>query len=114
MNQLTTAVIAAITRGDIPAAQESFIAAARRSSVGEAARDLGKATPPPAGSIVVGSSMHVYANPFRGDTFSWRCGDCPWTANNYKTRRGAERSANEHAAEHPGIKVRWAHRPVGT
>jgi hypothetical protein len=106
-------VIAAIARGDIDTAQEAFRSLAQRTSVGEAAQTLGRAAHPPAGAIIVGTSMAVYANPFRGDTYSWRCGSCPWTANNYKTRRGAEKSADEHAGEHPGIKVRWLTRPIG-
>jgi hypothetical protein len=108
-----SAVIAAIAHGDIDTAQEVFRSAAERTSIGEIAQAAGKAVHPPAGTIIVGTSMAVYANPFRGDTYSWRCGSCPWTANNYKTRRGAETSASEHAGEHPGIKVRWITRPTG-
>lgn len=107
------AVIAAIARGDIDTAQEAFASAARRTSVSDIARDVCEATRPPAGTLVVGPSLLVYANPYRGDTFSWRCGSCPWTANNYKTRKGAEKSAGEHAEGHPGIRVRWITRPVG-
>lgn len=106
-------VIAAIARGDIDTAQEAFAAAARRSSVGEVARALCQATPPPPGTIVVGPSLIVYANPYRDDNYSWRCGSCPWTANNYKTDRNARRSAEKHAGEHPGIKIRWITRPIG-
>lgn len=113
MTAATKTVIATIARGDIEAAQRAFRIAADKSSIGEVARALGEATPPPAGTIIVGSSTSVYANPFRGDTYSWRCGDCPWTANNYKTRRNAEKSAAKHAGEHPGIKVRWLTRPIG-
>jgi hypothetical protein len=108
-----SAVIAAIARGNIDTAQELFAAAARRTSVSDIARAVAQAVLPPAGSIIVGPSMLVYANPYRDDNYSWRCGDCPWTANNYKTRRGAEKSANEHAGNHPGIKVRWITRPIG-
>ena len=107
------AVIAAIARGDIDIAQKLFATAARRSSAGEVTRAVAQAAPPPAGSIIVGPSLIVYANPYRGEGYSWRCGDCPWTANNYKTRRGAEKSANEHAGEHPGIHVRWTTKPIG-
>lgn len=108
------AVIKQIAQGDIDTAQETFRIAMRHGmEAGAIARALGQTTSAPRGSIVVGSSMFVYANPFRGDTYSWRCGDCPWTANNYKTRRGAEKSANEHAGEHPGIRVRWITRPIG-
>jgi hypothetical protein len=107
-------IIKLIASGDINGAQEAFRAAAAKTSVGEVAQALGQASPRPAGTIVVGSSMHVYGNPFRGDTYSWRCGDCPWTANNYKTERNARRSADEHAGEHPGIRVRWITRPTGT
>lgn len=106
-------VIAAIARGDIDTAQEVFAAAARRTSVSEIAQALGRAVRPPAGTIAVGPSLIVYANPYREDNYSWRCGSCPWTANNYKTRRGAEKSADKHAGEHPGIRVRWITRPVG-
>jgi hypothetical protein len=109
----TAHVIAAIARGDLEAAQRAFTIAARKTSVGDVARALAQATPPPASTIVVGPSLIVYANPYREDNYSWRCGDCPWTANNYKTRRNAEKSANEHAGEHPGIKVRWLTRPAG-
>jgi hypothetical protein len=113
VNAAVKTVISQIARGDIDTAQETFAAAARRTSVGEVARALGQATPPPAGTIIVGPSLIVYANPYRDDNYSWRCGDCPWTANNYKTRRNAEKSASKHAQEHPGIRVRWITRPVG-
>lgn len=107
------AVIAAIARGDIDTAQDVFASAARRTSVSDIARAVCEAARPPAGTIAVGPSLLVYANPYRGDTYSWRCGSCPWTANNYKTDRGARRSGNEHAEEHPGIRVRWITRPIG-
>lgn len=108
----TAHVIAAIARGDIEAAQRAFTIAAHKTSISEVTRALGKATPPPAGTIVVGPSLLVYANPYRDDNYSWRCGDCKWTANNYKTRRNAEKSAAKHAGEHPGIRVRWITRPI--
>lgn len=69
------AVIAAIARGDIDTAQELFAAAARRTSVGDIARAVAKAAPPPAGTIIVGPSLIVYANPYREDNYSWRRGD---------------------------------------
>lgn len=106
-------IIAAIARGDIDTAQRAFTIEARKTSPGAVARAVCQATQPPAGTIIVGPSMLVYANPYRDDNYSWRCGSCRWTANNYKTRRGAEKSANEHAGEHPGIKVRWITRPIG-
>lgn len=112
MNAAQT-VIAAIVRGDLDTAQRAFRTAAIQTSTSEITRALGRAVHPPAGTIIVGSSLYVYANPFRGDTYSWRCGSCTWTANNYKTRRGAEKSAAKHAEEHPGIRVRWVTRPVG-
>jgi hypothetical protein len=113
VNTAVKTVISAITRGDIDTAQRAFTIAANKTTVSDVARALGRASHPPAGSIVVGPSLIVYANPYRDDNYSWRCGDCRWTANNYKTRRGAEKSASEHAGEHPGIKVRWITRPIG-
>lgn len=113
MNTTVRQIIKQITQGDIDAAQRAFTIAARRTSVSDVARSLGRASHPPADTIVVGPSLIVYANPYRDDNYSWRCGTCPWTANNYKTRRNAEKSANEHAAEHPGIRVRWITRPIG-
>ena len=105
-------IIKHIAQGDNDAAQETFKIAMRHGAeAGALARALGKATPASRGTIIVGPSLLVYANPFRVEGYSWRCGSCPWTANNYKTRRGAEKSANEHAGEHPGIKVRWITRP---
>jgi hypothetical protein len=106
-------IIRLIAQGDIGTAQETFRIVARRTSASDIARALGTATKPPAGTIAVGPSLIVYANPYRDDNYSWRCGSCRWTANNYKTRRGAEKSSNEHAGEHPGIKVRWITRPIG-
>lgn len=106
-------IIRQIAQGDIDAAQRAFMIAANKTSVSDVARALGKASHPPAGTIAVGQSLIVYANPYRDDNYSWRCGSCPWTANNYKTRRNAEKSANEHAGEHPGVRVRWITRPVG-
>lgn len=108
----TGTIIAAIARGDIDTAQDLFAAAARRTSVGEIARAVAKAAPPPAGSIIVGPAMLVWASPFRTD-YGWRCGNCRWTASTYKTDRNARRSAENHAEEHPGIRVRWITRPVG-
>lgn len=86
------AVIAAIARGDIEAAQRAFKIAADKASVGEIARAVSEAAPPPAGTIIAGPAMLVWANPFRED-YGWRCGSCPWTAGLYKTRRNAEKSA---------------------
>lgn len=107
------AIIKQIAQGDIDTAQETFRIAMRHGAeAGALARALGAATKPPAGTIAVGPSLLVYANPYRDDNYSWRCGDCPWTANNYKTRKGAEKSADKHAEEHPGIRVRWITRPV--
>lgn len=108
-----TVIVKQIAQGDVDAAQRAFTIAANKTTISEVARALGRASHPPAGSIVVGPSLIVYANPYRDDNYSWRCGDCPWTANNYKTRRGAEKSADTHAEEHPGIRVRWITRPIG-
>jgi hypothetical protein len=105
-------VIAAIARGDIDTAQRAFKIAADKTSIGDIARAVSEASPPPAGTIILGPAMLVWANPFRED-YGWRCGSCPWTAGLYKTRRNAEKSAATHAGEHPGIKVRWITRPVG-
>jgi hypothetical protein len=112
VNAATNAIIKAIARGDIDTAQEAFRTAAHKTSVGQAARAVCEATPPPAGTIIVGPALLVWANPFRDD-YGWRCGNCRWTASTYKTRRNAEKSANKHAGEHPGIKVRWITRPAG-
>ena len=106
------AVIDAIARGDIDTAQRAFKIAADKTSAGDIARAASEASPPPAGTIIVGPAMLVWANPFRED-YGWRCGSCPWTAGLYKTRRNAEKSADKHAGEHPGIKVRWITRPIG-
>lgn len=108
-------IIHQIAQGDLDGAQETFRIAMRRHGVeaGELARALGQATPPPRGSIIVGPSLLVYANPWRIDGYSWRCGNCRLTMNNYRTRRGAEKTAGEHAGEHPAITVRWITRPVG-
>jgi len=111
MNE-TKIVIDAIARGDIDTAQHAFKIAAHKTSIGETTRAVSEASPPPAGTIIVGPAMLVWANPFRED-YGWRCGSCPWTAGLYKTRRGAEKSAAKHAGEHPGIKVRWLTRPAG-
>jgi hypothetical protein len=112
VNAAVKTVISQIARGDIDTAQEAFRSAANKTSVGDIARAVCQATPPPAGTIVVGPALLVWANPFRND-YGWRCGSCRWTASTYKTRRNAEKSANTHAEEHPGIKVRWITRPVG-
>ncbi len=38
--------------------------------------------------------------------FGWRCSRCPTAAGvNYKTPASARRSADKHAAEHPGATV---------
>lgn len=60
-------VIAAIARGDIDTAQRAFKIAADKTSVGEVARAVSEASPPPAGTIVVGPALLVWANPFRED-----------------------------------------------
>jgi hypothetical protein len=105
-------VISAIARGDIDTAQRAFKIAADKSSVGEVARAVCEATPPPASTIIVGPALLVWANPYRED-YGWRCGSCRWTASTYKTRKNAEKSAATHAEQHPGIKVRWITRPIG-
>lgn len=105
-------VIAAIARGDIDGAQRAFKIAADKTSVGDIARAVCQATPPPAGTIIVGPALLVWANPYRTD-YGWRCSACRWTASLYKTRRNAEKYADKHAEEHPGIRVRWITRPIG-
>lgn len=107
------AVIAALGRGDIEAAEEAFAVEARRTSMGEVARAVCFAAPPPANTIILGPAMYVWANPFRED-HGWRCGNCRCTAGLYKTPGGAQVSAYKHADEHPGITVRTIHRPEGT
>lgn len=55
----------------------------------------------PKGMLVWGFGLDIWANPYRDpDEYAWRCGDCPWTASHYRTEAAAQRSAEQHVADH--------------
>ncbi|MGW4802500.1 hypothetical protein ACWEPC_59810 [Nonomuraea sp. NPDC004297] len=55
----------------------------------------------PAGMVVWGFGLDIWANPYRDvDEWAWRCGGCRWTASHFKTDRAARVSADRHVAEH--------------
>jgi hypothetical protein len=64
---------------------------------------LAAAVPVPAGAVLFGESPEVWANPLRPG-WSWRCGCCRMTGNQYRTGFGGRREAQQHADEH-GVEV---------
>ncbi|MFI7449526.1 hypothetical protein ACIBQX_18665 [Nonomuraea sp. NPDC049714] len=58
----------------------------------------------PAGMVVWGHGIDVWANPHRYDR-AWRCGGCRWTASHYRSDQAARASAEQHNAEDHGGRL---------
>ena len=111
---LARRVVEAIHGGDLDCARR-LCATANKSkpeNVKGFFRKLGRAVHVPKGTVLHGSGVAIWGNPYRDD-YAWRCGGCPWTGSFYKTPQRARKAAIKHAAEHsPGLPVQEA--TVGT
>lgn len=88
---------------DLPGAKKLFDEAVNgdQEAVEPLVRQLAATTIVPAGMLVWGFGLDIWANPYRDpDEYAWRCGDCPWTASHYKSDQAARTSAEQHVAEH--------------
>lgn len=89
---------------DLDGARRLFDAAADSpATVEKLVRELAATVTAPAGMVVWGFGLDIWANPYRDpDERAWRCGGCRWTASHYKTDQAARKSAEKHVAEHHG------------
>lgn len=95
------AITAALHDRDLATARRHFDAEVEAGTEpGLLARTLAATVTLPAGMLVWGFELDIWANPHRQpDAYAWRCGDCRWTASHYRTDRAAQASAQEHARE---------------
>ncbi|WP_049562264.1 hypothetical protein [Nonomuraea sp. SBT364] len=78
----------------------------RQELVEPLVRRLAATVTVPAGMVVWGFGLDIWANPYRDpDETAWRCGGCRMTASHYKTDRAARRSAEKHVAEVHGGRL---------
>ena len=105
LEQAVDAITTALHARDLPAAWQHFGDAVqgRRETLDALVRQLAATVVTPAGLVVWGFGLDIWANPYRDvDEYAWRCGDCRLTASHYRTDKGAQASAAKHAAErHP-------------
>ncbi|MBB4917407.1 hypothetical protein [Streptosporangium saharense] len=100
-SEAVEAILDALDDRDLTTAREHF----RRAVHGNPAavtgllKFLAAAVTIPAGLVVVGAGIDIWANPHRAD-WAWRCGDCPWTGSNYRSLAVARSAAQEHAHDH--------------
>ncbi|MEV8635833.1 hypothetical protein AB0395_29675 [Streptosporangium sp. NPDC051023] len=101
MMQAVEAVLDALDNRDLPTAREHFhrIVHSNPSAVTDLVKRLAATVVIPPGMIVVGFGIDIWNNPHRDD-YAWRCGDCPWTASNYRSMTAARSAAEEHARDH--------------
>lgn len=95
------AITAALHDRDLATARRHFDAEVEAGTEpGLLARTLAATVTLPAGMVVWGFELDIWANPRRDpNAYAWRCGDCRWTASHYRTERAAQASAGEHARE---------------
>lgn len=94
-------IVDALHRADLTLARRRFDAAAvnlSQESLTPFLKALSKTVPIPAGTVVWGHMIDMFANPHRYG-YGWRCGSCHVVGVNYSTPRGAERGANRHSGE---------------
>ena len=69
-------------------------------------RQLAATVVVPAGMVVWGYALDIWANPYRDpDEVAWRCGACRWTASHYTTDQAARASAEQHVTDHHGGRL---------
>lgn len=95
----------ALDRRDLDTARAAFdhaIQGRPETAVDILVRLLAATVTIPAGTVVYGFGIDVWANPHRWD-YAWRCGGvkCRWTGSNYESMTAARSAAAGHAAEHP-------------
>ncbi|MFD0884057.1 hypothetical protein ACFQ08_05745 [Streptosporangium algeriense] len=101
MVQVAGTILDALDNRDLTAARDHFRRAVHSnpSAVTGLLKCLADAVTIPAETIVYGFGIDIWANPHRAD-YAWRCGDCPWTASNYRSMAAARSAAEEHAHDH--------------
>ncbi|MFD0886079.1 hypothetical protein ACFQ08_16150 [Streptosporangium algeriense] len=101
--QEVEAILDALDNRDLTAARDHFRRAVHGdpSAVTDLLKRLADAVSIPAGLVMVGFGIDVWANPHRAD-YAWRCGgtDCRWTGSNYRSLAAALSAAEEHARDH--------------
>ena len=103
MTEAVDAITAALDARDLPAAQAAFDEAVNgdQDAVSPLVKQLAETVVVPAGMVVWGFCIDLYANPYRSG-YAWRCGGCPHAGVNYRTEGCAKWSAGQHVAEyHP-------------
>lgn len=92
---------------DLDAARRLFDAlAVDEEAVSRLVRELATTVTVPAGMVVWGYALDIWANPYRDvDERAWRCGGCRMTASHYRTDQAATASAGQHVAEHHGGRL---------
>ncbi|MFD0883978.1 hypothetical protein ACFQ08_05330 [Streptosporangium algeriense] len=103
MTQAVEAILDALDDRDLTTAREHFRKAVygSPSAVTGLLKRLAATVAIPAGLVVVGFGIDIWANPHRAD-YAWRCGgtDCRWTGSNYRSMQAARAAAEEHAHDH--------------
>lgn len=102
LEQAVDTITTALDARDLPAAQTAFDEAVGgdQAAVEPLVRQLAETVTLPAGMVVYGFTIDMFANPHRSG-YAWRCGDCPHTAGvNYRTENGAKWSAEQHVADY--------------
>ncbi|GHH61895.1 hypothetical protein GCM10017673_00010 [Streptosporangium violaceochromogenes] len=99
--QTVEAILDALDNRDLTAAREHLhrIVHGNPSAVTDLLKRLAATVAIPAGLVVFGFGIDIWANPHRHD-YAWRCGDCPWTGSNYRSMAAARSTAEEHAHDH--------------
>lgn len=107
LTEAVDAITAALDNRDLAGAWRCFDATATDSgTVAALVQQLAATVTIPAGMVVWGYGLDVWANPYRApDERAWRCGGCRWTASLYKTDQAALASAGKHNAEHHGGRL---------
>ncbi|MBB4913326.1 hypothetical protein [Streptosporangium saharense] len=100
-SEAVEAILDALDDRDLTTAREHFRRAvhANPSAVTDLLKRLAATVAIPAGLVVVGFGIDIWANPHRSG-YAWRCGNCPWTGSNYESMRAARSAAREHAHDH--------------
>lgn len=102
LTEAVDAITAALHVRDLPTAQRCFDETVNddQAVVEPLVRQLAETVALPAGMVVYGFAIDMFANPHRSG-YAWRCGACPHAAGvNYRTENGAKWSADQHVADY--------------
>jgi hypothetical protein len=96
-------IVAALDNGDLHAATDLArpVASGHEHAWRRLNFELAALAAPRPGIVMVGLSVLVWGNPYRGGGHSWRCGSCPRTGVDYTSGQAALRAARDHIAKHP-------------